>query len=116
MRFRESLRRSLKYVHGGRPPRRPSLHGRQLFLESLEDRLVPSTITWTNRGVTTGDNNDRFNDVFGSNAEPARRVIDAAITSWTRVVTNFNQPSGGNNIDVNISMATSGGGAGYQKL
>src|SRR5262245_54564851 len=59
---------------------------RQLLLEGLEDRTVPSTILWTNRGVTNGADNDRFNDVFGANAEAARRVADAVLRSWQNMI------------------------------
>jgi hypothetical protein len=37
-------------------------------------------------------------------------VVDAAINAWTSIVTNFNQPGGGNNINVNISMQARGYG------
>lgn len=77
-------------------------------LLNLEDRTVPSTITWTNRGQAS----DRFDSTFGANANLARGVIDATLTSWTRVLTSFNQPGGGNNINVTISMSSSGTGFG----
>src|SRR5262249_60790671 len=79
-----------------RPRSRPS--GR-LFLEPLEHRTVPSTITWTNRGQAS----DNFGAVFGPNANLARRAVDVAINESTTLVTNFNHPAGGNNINANIS-------------
>src|SRR5947209_8703023 len=84
-----------------RPSRRP-------FLEALEDRLVPSNIVWTNRGQAS----DNFGSTFAStgNASVARNVVDAAITSWQRVITNFHQLFGGNLINIDISMASSGAG------
>ena len=87
-------------------PQRAKQRSRRLELECLEDRLVLSTITWTNRG----QDSDNFFAVFGLNAGAARAVVDAAISSWTNVISNFNQPGGGNNVNVNISM--SGGGNG----
>src|SRR5262245_56600679 len=72
-------------------------------LETLEDRTVPS-IVWTNRGQAS----DGFNSVFGSQASTARLVVDAALTSWDRVITNFNQLVAGNKINVEISMDTTG--------
>ncbi|HTK78649.1 MAG TPA: hypothetical protein VL371_25550, partial [Gemmataceae bacterium] len=78
-------------------------------LEALEDRTVPS-IVWTNRGQAS----DRFDSVFGARAGVARNVVDAAITSWERVITNFNQLFVPNRIDVDISMDSVGAAFGGQ--
>jgi hypothetical protein len=51
-------------------------------------------IIWVNRGVTSGINNDRFNDVFGANALAARAVVDAVIDAWERVISSFNYSGG----------------------
>src|SRR5262249_60582624 len=67
-----------------RPRSRPSC---RLFPEPLEDRTVPSTINWVNRG-SPGDN---FATVFGANAGLARSVVDTAINEWQSVIVNFNQ-------------------------
>jgi len=72
-------------------------------LEALEERAVPS-IVWTNRGQAS----DGFDSVFGARAGVARAVVDAAITSWDRVITNFNQVLVPNLINVEISMDADG--------
>ncbi len=87
-------------------PRRP--RPAALLLESLENREVPSTITWTNRGQAS----DNFAAVFGTNANLARSVVDTAIGEWTAVISNFNQSGGGNNIDATITMNTAAGSSG----
>src|SRR5947209_5467278 len=89
----------VKQLVRGRQPR-ANRHRPPVFrprLETLEDRTVPS-IVWTNRGQAS----DRFDEVFGSQAGVARGVVDAAITSWDRVITNFNTAT--NRIDVDIEM------------
>src|SRR5262249_45748841 len=60
-------------------------------LEALEDRVVPSTINWSNRGTANNDS-DGFNGVFGPNAETARIAARGALDLWQRVITNFNYP------------------------
>lgn len=60
-----------------------------LNILSLEDRLVPSTIVWENRGTAASDS-DGFGAVFGDQAAAARRVVDAAIDRWESVIDNFN--------------------------
>ncbi len=76
--------------------------------DPLEDRRLFSAITWTNRGASSGANNDNFISVFGANAATARSVVDAAITSWARLINNFNFPGGGNTYSIVIKMATGG--------
>jgi hypothetical protein len=73
-------------------------------VEPLEARTTPSIITWTNRGVTSGPDNDYFNDVFGARAALARSVVDNAISEWTRVITNLNGAGSGNSLPMKISM------------
>jgi len=80
--------------------------GRRLELERLEDRMVLSTIVWTNRGLAS----DRFDEVFGARAQAARGVVDAAINTWQRVINNFNHSDGSNKLSVEISMRASGTG------
>ena len=69
-------------------------------------------IVWINRGLAS----DNFTTVFGGNAGTARSVVDAVIRHYERVITNVNQSSGNNRIDVTISMDPNdlgfGGGAG----
>lgn len=82
-----------------------------LTLEHLEDRTVPSTIFWTNRGSGSSPffDFDHFTAVFGARADLARSVVDTAISEWSRVITNFNQKDNGDNnhIIVTIAMDTS---------
>jgi hypothetical protein len=55
--------------------------------------------------VTSGPNNDYFNDTFGPTVAPlARSIIDSAINLWTRTITNLNQTGSNNNLNVTISM------------
>lgn len=77
-------------------------------IEALEPRQLLSTINWINRGQFS----DRFNSTFGADADLARSVVDAAIDAWERVITDFNRPGGGETINVNISMDSSGTGFG----
>src|SRR5205823_1276052 len=58
-----------------------------LGLEQLEDRLLPSTIIWVNRG-----NNDGFT--------PAERtVVDHAIGSWAHIIQDFdNDPTNADHV------------------
>lgn len=85
---------------------------RRLEVEALEDRVVPSTITWVNRGNALSDS-DNFASVFGAQAETARRVVDAAINAWERVITDFNYAfSFSNNFDLTVRMAFGGTGFG----
>lgn len=60
----------------------------QTALCSMEDRIAPANLVWVNRGQTS----DRFDEVFGANANAARAVVDAVLTSWGNVLTNLNQP------------------------
>jgi hypothetical protein len=76
-------------------------------IEALEDRRLLSTIHWHNRGV-----DDRFDDVFGSQAELARRVVDAAIDAWERVIDDFHYPDGSNHLHLNVKMREDGAGFG----
>src|SRR6478672_10099369 len=94
-----------KNLFRGRQPRanRPRPPVFRPKLEALEERTVPS-IVWTNRGQAS----DGFDSVFGARAGVARAVVDAAITSWDRVITNFNQVLVPNLIDVEISMDADG--------
>lgn len=82
-----------------------------LGLELLEDRLVPSTILWVNRGSPLNDT-DQFNAVFGSRAELARQVADAALKAWQDVIHDFHFADGSNTFRVRLSMAPSERGLG----
>ena len=75
------------------------------LVESLEERNLLSNIIWANRGGTL--DTDGFNGVFGSGAPAtaARNVVDAAISLWEDIITDFNQPFGGNTLAINISMS-----------
>jgi hypothetical protein len=76
--------------------------------ESTGPEAAP--IVWVNRGVTSGTSNDRFNDVFGANANTARAVMDAAINMWSRVIGSFNYTGSfaGSTYQLTVSMASSG--------
>src|SRR5262245_15663366 len=114
-----SLHRASKWLRGrknlslqvGRP-RNDQLRPR---LENLEDRLVPSTLVWNDRG-SAGNDSDNFNAVFGANAAAARLVVDQVLSDWQRALTALNQPGGGNSISINISVDPNtqglGGGGG----
>jgi hypothetical protein len=82
-------------------------------LEVLEDRTVPSTILWTNRGTATNDS-DGFNGVFGANAEAARNVVARALLDWQLVIVSFNysDPNQQDTYRMTVSMATRGTGLG----
>jgi hypothetical protein len=67
-----------------------------------------ANIVWTNRGLAS----DNFASTFGANAGAARGVVDAVIRHYERVINDFNQPGGGNTINVTISMDSSGTGLG----
>ena len=58
-------------------------------VEALEDRAVPSSMVWANRGQES----DRFAAVFGDRAEAARKVVDYSLASWGKVIVNLNQPA-----------------------
>jgi len=82
-----------------------------LRFEPLEERRLLSTINWTNRGTPLNDS-DGFQSVFGTNADLARGVVDAAIDSWERVIVNFNYPGGANTYSLAVNMAATGTGNG----
>jgi hypothetical protein len=101
---------------GARPDRSQESHRRRrarvatlYACESLEQRQLLSTIVWANRGVLSGPNSDRVNDVFGPiYAGQVRPLIDAVLQSWSRVISNFNYPGGGNTYNMTIQFAASG--------
>ncbi len=67
-----------------------------------------ANIVWINRGLAS----DQFSSTFGANAGTARGVVDAVLRHYERVINSFNQPGGGNTVNVTISMDTSGTGLG----
>ncbi|MFO0867988.1 MAG: dockerin type I domain-containing protein [Pirellulales bacterium] len=89
-----------------------------LSMESLEERLVLSTIIWGNRGDNVGVDSDAFTATYGANAPQARAIVDRAIDDWETVINDFNypffggvgQPVADNTFVVNISAADQGGG------
>lgn len=83
----------------------------QPMFEPLETRRLLSTINWSNRG-NAGSDTDGFGGVFGTNAEVARNVVDAAMRHWARVITNFNYAGGGNTYQMTVNMAAGGTSAG----
>jgi hypothetical protein len=87
--------------------RRGNLHPgqRSLRFESLEDRRLLSTITWSNRGSGPGDNSDGFVTLFAGNAGLARQIVDRAIDDWEAVIQNFNYSGGGNTFNLQVTPA-----------
>lgn len=86
---------------------------KKLRVETLEPRDLLANLVWTNRGQAS----DRFDGVFGAQAEPARRVVDAVLAAWSTVLVNLNQPPvdasvDRNTINFNISMDATAGGFG----
>jgi len=97
-----------------------------MSIEPLENRLLMSIdIHWHNRGVTSedpfivpesdamdlepddADTPDNFEFVFGTQAEAARNVVDAALNAWERVITDFNDDNNDDNVyTVTIVMDT----------
>jgi hypothetical protein len=71
-------------------------------LELLEERTLLSTIKWVNRDSVFNN----FNLVFGSNAERAKQVVDAALRSWQNVFRNFGIKD---TLPVSIQMALNTG-------
>src|SRR5215831_4552857 len=88
-RLRRSRQQRLSST-GGPPGARPSRRLRwRPLLDALEQRTLPSTILWTNRGSSSNDS-DGFNAVFGSSADIARSDVDAAIADWQNTIASFN--------------------------
>jgi hypothetical protein len=84
--FLQRCRQSLK--NRSRPAPQPNKFRRRPELEVLENRLLPSTISWTNRG-RFGADTDHFAARYGANAETARRDVDQAIADWQGVIQHF---------------------------
>ncbi len=77
-----------------------------LRVEQLEPRDLLANLIWVNRGQES----DRFNVIFGDQAEAARRVVDAVLTAWGTVITDLKQPAidapaDRNTINFTISMS-----------
>jgi hypothetical protein len=85
--------------------RKPTVAAAATFAcEMLERRRLLSIINWTNRG-TAGNDQDNFGAVFGGLANQARAVVDAVVTSWSRVITHFNYSNGSDTYNLSFSMA-----------
>ena len=65
-------------------------------------------IIWVNRNSTT--NPDNFN-VFGSQADVARNVVDAVLVAFERLIGDFNYSNGQNNYNVTITTGGNHNGA-----
>jgi hypothetical protein len=96
MRFPWPCRTAHSALGAGLRPRRARLR-----IESLEDRTLPSTIVWANRGGAASDT-DNLNAVFGANAATARAVVDAAIQAWETVIVSFNFADGSNAFQLTV--------------
>ncbi|HEY2840613.1 MAG TPA: hypothetical protein VGJ26_15765, partial [Pirellulales bacterium] len=90
----ESKRRIFGAIDRVRAPRRRRAAA---VAEALESRMLLS-ISWVNKGVSTGDDNDRFDLAFGTLAGQARNVVQAAIDFWSRSINSFNYGDGGDNV------------------
>jgi hypothetical protein len=70
------------------------------------------SLVWTNRASTTtggaGDS-DGFGGVFGTSAPAARNVVAAALSDWSRVITDFRRSDGTQTLQLTISMSGSAG-------
>jgi len=97
-----TLRSQTEHCPRSQRKRRPAL-----AVEQLEDRWVPSTISWVNRGTS-----DYFDTTFGSNASAARTIVDRAITDWQNVVQNFNYQGGGNTFSLTVDSMNLGSSRG----
>src|SRR5262249_4868626 len=82
-----------------------------LSVDHLEDRTLPSTIAWTNKGNAANDT-DGFNRIFGQNADVARGVVQAAIDSWRSVITNFNYSNGSHTFSLTVNAELGDGATG----
>jgi hypothetical protein len=74
-----------------------------LWMEQLEDRIVPVTINWVGEGTAA----DGFDAAFGAQAGAARKVVDAAIHDWKNVILDFGSspPSQLANNTANITIS-----------
>jgi hypothetical protein len=74
--------------------------------DSFSPAAATGGLVWANRN----NSNNNIASVFSTSAQQsaAYGVIDAAISAWARVFTNFNQPNGDNEIDITISFASNG--------
>ncbi len=72
--------------------------------ETLESRRLLSTISWTNRNTFSGAGDNRFDDVFGSLANQAIAVVDAAIAVWQRTIAGFNYGTGTDTYSLTVAM------------
>ncbi|HET6575770.1 MAG TPA: calcium-binding protein [Fimbriiglobus sp.] len=111
MTLSDCLARLHKSLLTGDPRRRAPERRRPLAVEPLEDRTVPSSIVWVNRGQAS----DNFDTAFGAGApaDAARAVIDAAIDAWNRVVTDFNHAAGIGPPDLQETISMNLGNAGF---
>src|SRR5262245_2849780 len=107
MNSRDDLNRLRPVRRASRKARRRPSAPLRLLLETLEDRTVPSTIVWTNRGGVA--DTDNFTATYGANAPLARALVDRAIDDWERVIQNFNYAGGGNTYNINISAGAIAG-------
>lgn len=109
MRARNFGRRLWQCLALLRNPRKTGAFGRP-SVDVLEDRMVLSTIVWTNRGTPSSDT-DGFTAAFGANATLARAIVDRAINDWEEVIIDFNYAGGGNSYSLNISASDLGPGS-----
>src|SRR5688572_15016048 len=102
-------RRLLCALHAQTEPPTELMPGVKMS-DSAAEGNTPADIRWVNR------NADRFDEVFGANQDAARRVVDAVIEHYERMIPSFNYIDDTGNYDVTIEMeadnATSPNGLG----
>src|SRR5688572_26023633 len=78
--------------------------------EPLEQRVLMSTINWTDKGSGPGVlDTDNFNAIYGANANLARNIVQRAIDDWERAIVDFNYAGGGNTFTLSLSATVFGG-------
>jgi hypothetical protein len=70
-------------------------------MDPLEPRTLLSTINWVSKGSATSDS-DKFNSVYGFNADRARLIVQRAIDDWERIILNFNRSGGSNTYNLTV--------------
>jgi hypothetical protein len=78
-------------------------------VEPLETRQLLAAINWTNRNTFSGASDNRFDEAFGTMANQAIGVVDAAIATWQRSIASFNYGTGTDVYSLTVRMNDVGG-------